>query len=127
MRIGDHVDQHAQEQHRVGVQRGQVGVEGELDVRRTEAQFVHGREHAAGGIHPGGGHGEHARLHAAHVEQIGDQRRQRRQTLVGGGEQLFPIGCRQAVEPRRPPIAATAEASGRRRSWLTADSRALRT
>ena len=67
-------------------------------------------------------------LQAAHVEQVVDQPVEPVQGLLGGGEQLGPVllAARDVWGWRRLSTAALAEARGVRRSWLTADSRAVR-
>ena len=86
------------------------------------AELVDGGEHDVGGVDRCERHREHAGLHAADVEQVGDERRQGGEALVGRREQLGrSSGESCAPAARRPPTAATAAASGRRRSWLTAD------
>ena len=71
---------------------------------------------------------QRAGLQPAHVEQVLDQPGQPVQRLVGGGEQLVPVGVARSRRPalRRLATAALAEASGVRRSWLTAESSAVR-
>ena len=71
---------------------------------------------------------EHAGLQAAHVEQVLHQPVEPVQRLVGGGQQLVAVlvGPRRRRWLRRLSTAALAEASGVRRSWLTAASSAVR-
>ena len=68
-------------------------------------------------------HAERAGLQPAHVEQVLDQPDQPVQRLLGGGEQLVAVlvGERRRRRCAGWPTAALAEASGVRRSWLTAD------
>ena len=73
------------------------------------------------------GDAERAGLQAAHVEQVGDQPGESVEGLVGGGQQFLAVVVVEVdVGAAQAGTAAFAEASGVRRSWLTAASSAVR-
>ncbi len=85
--VGEDVHHHALEQHGVGAHRGDVRWEVELDVLRSELEFVEGRRDDRTHGERGEVDGECPGLDATDVEQVAEQVRQRRQALVRGVEQ----------------------------------------
>ena len=63
---------------------GKVGIERELDVVGPERELVDGGEHDRGGVDRRERHRQHPGLHAADIEQVGDERREGGEALVGG-------------------------------------------
>ena len=94
-RVGEDVHEHALQQHRIGLQRRQVGVESELDIVWSECEFVDGREHHTGRVDGRQRNGQHPGLHSADVEEVGDEGGEGGEALVGGGEQLRPVVGRE--------------------------------
>ena len=103
---------------------GRSAVECELDVvgseRRARRRL---RATTLGGVDRGERHREHSGLHAADVEQVGDEGRERGEALVGGREQLRPVFRRRGAPPaaRSPPTAA--DGRGERAAEVVADGR----
>ena len=127
--VREHVHEHALQQHRDRPRDGgRSGSRASSTRSGPSAELVERGEHDAGGVDGLQRHGEHARLHAADVEQVGDQRRQRREALVGRRDQLGAVVRRQ-VRAGGAQSADGGHRGGERaaQSWLTADSRALRT
>ena len=108
--------------------RRQVVGDAQADGTRPRAELVERPGHGLLDADRGRGDAERAGLQAAHVEQVGDQPGEPVERLVGGGQQLVAV-VRRRTRPRRCAgwsTAALAEASGVRRSWLTAASSAVR-
>ena len=83
--VREHVHEHALQQHRIGQQRPEGRDRARARRRRARAPSSStADEHDVGGVDGRERHGEHAGLHAADVEQVGDEGRERREALVGG-------------------------------------------
>ena len=127
--VGDQVDQDPFQQRRVGEHSGRPP--GSLLPRPGRAAGRGRRRRTGHDVLECGRlqrQPEHPRLQAAHVEQVGDQAVQ-----LGPGtrRRWRATPSRSCVDPvtsavRRLSTAALAEASGVRRSWLTAASSAVR-
>ena len=127
-RVGDQVDQDPFEQAGVGEDLGQVVGDVEADASAGRAEVVEGLRDGLGNAQRLRLHAQRAGLQAAHVEQVVDQagevgrgtRRRWRAVRRGRASSKITSGL------RRLATAALAEASGVRRSWLTAASSAVR-
>jgi hypothetical protein len=125
-RVADQVGQSAFEQAGVGGQQGQ----GVGDVEAHPFTAVESADDQWGDLVEGGGTDE--RLHragvdAGHVEQVADQRVEPVGALLDGRQQRAWSSAVQAMSVCRSVLtAAFTEASGVRRSWLTAASSAVR-
>lgn len=99
-------------------------IERELDDVGSDAELIEGFEDCSRKV-GGERDGEHARLHAADVEQIGDQRREHGERLVGGRDELVVIGGAQR-RPRRTQAADGRDGRGERAAQVVADRRQRR-
>ena len=128
LRVGHQVDDHPLEQtgvdHDVGqllrqVQHDGPGFDAEV-VERPGDDVLHG--------HRPGADRQRAGLQSAEVQQVLDQCGQPVEGVVGGLEELAAVvvaeGRPRGCGARRPPLSRSA--SGVRRSWPTAASRAVR-
>ena len=129
-RVGDQVDQDPFQQAGVGADRGQVGGDAaratcaagspELVERRRDRVLQADRRPATRPSTPA--------CRRLMSSRFADQPGEPVQRLVGGGQQFVAVVARRS-RPRRCAgwsTAALAEASGVRRSWLTAASSAVR-
>ena len=128
--VGQQVDERPLQQDRVGAHRRQVVRDVDLDLARLDSQLVeHGREDV---LDVDRTSSETARTPAC--TRLTSSRLVTRsarpcEAVLGGLEQFRPGRRRESGVPaeRRLVTAAVAAASGRRRSWPTAASSAVRT
>lgn len=71
--VAQQVDDHALEEARISDRAGQVGREIQHGVGGAEVQLVEGGEHDVVEVDVHEPHAEHAGLHAADVEEVGDE------------------------------------------------------